>query len=250
MVCRAAESYQPKADWFAGGPNEDGTEPNNWMSFFGGRTWSWDTNRQQYYFHNFLSSQPNLNLSNPEVMDMMIDTCRYWLEKGVDGFRLDAIHTAKCDNEWSDNAARPRIESARPEREFDYQRQDSSQLNQPSIQKLSERLRSLTDEYGDRFLMGELDGEDAVAVSKTFTEPGRLHSTYNFNLLRMEGASVEEVRDIIKGLTSNFNDNNSISIAWSNHDIGAATTAWCDGSMCPTPRATTSPICCYSYRQA
>ena len=150
---------------------------------------------------------------------MMIDTCRYWLDKGVDGFRLDAIHTAKCDNEWSDNAARPRIESARPEREFDYQRQDSSQLNQPSIQKLSERLRSLTDEYGDRFLMGELDGEDAVAVSKTFTEPGRLHSTYNFNLLRMEGASVEEIRAIIQGLTTNFNDNNSISIAWSNHDI-------------------------------
>ena len=210
----------PKADWFYWlDPNEDGTEPNNWMSFFGGRTWSWDTNRQQYYFHNFLSSQPNLNLSNPEVMDMMIDTCRYWLDKGVDGFRLDAIHTAKCDNDWSDNAARPRTASARPEREFDYQRQDSSQLNQPSIQKLSERLRSLTDEYGDRFLMGELDGEDAVAVSKTFTETGRLHSTYNFNLLRMEGASVEGVRDIIKGLTTNFNDNNSISIAWSNHDI-------------------------------
>ena len=210
----------PKADWFYWlDPNEDGTEPNNWMSFFGGRTWSWDTNRQQYYFHNFLSSQPNLNLSNPEVMDIMIDTCRYWLDKGVDGFRLDAIHTAKCDNDWSDNAARPRTDSARPEREFDYQRQDSSQLNQPSIQKLSERLRSLTDEYGDRFLMGELDGEDAVAVSKTFTETGRLHSTYNFNLLRMEGASVEEVRDIIQGLTTNFNDNNSISIAWSNHDI-------------------------------
>ena len=209
----------PKADWFYWvNPKEDGTEPNNWMSFFGGRTWSWDTNRQQYYFHNFLSSQPNLNLSNPEVMDMMIDTCRYWLDKGVDGFRLDAIHTAKCDNDWSDNAARPRTK--RPARAgFDYQRQDSSQLNQPSIQKLSERLRSLTDEYGDRFLMGELDGEDAVAVSKTFTEAGRLHSTYNFNLLRMEGASVEEVRAIIQGLTSNFNDNNSISIAWSNHDI-------------------------------
>ena len=210
----------PKADWFYWvDPKEDGTEPNNWLSFFGGRTWSWDTNRQQYYFHNFLSSQPNLNLSNPEVMDTIIDTCRYWLDKGVDGFRLDAIHTAKCDSDWSDNLARPRVDGSRPEREFDYQRQDSSQLNQPSIQNLSERLRALTDEYGDRFLMGELDGEDAVAVSKTFTEPGRLHSTYNFNLLRMEGASVDEVRSIIQGLTTNFNDNNSISIAWSNHDI-------------------------------
>lgn len=212
----------PKADWFYWlDPKEDATEPNNWMSFFGGRTWSWDTNRQQYYFHNFLTSQPNLNLSNPDVMDEMIDMCRFWLNKGVDGFRLDAIHTAKCDNYWTDNPPRSRDAAMpRPEREFDYQRQDSSQLNQPSIQILSERLRALTDEFGDRFLMGELDGEDAVAVSKTFTQGSkRLHSTYNFNLLRMEGASVQDVREIVSGLADNFNDSNSISTAWSNHDI-------------------------------
>ncbi len=209
-----------RADWFYWlDPKDDGTEPNNWLSFFGGRTWTWDTHRQQYYFHNFLSSQPNLNLANPAVMDAMIDTCRFWLDKGVDGFRLDAIHTAKCDQNWTDNLARPRASGVRPEREFDYQRQDSHQLNQPSIQVLSQRLRHLVDGYGDRFLMGELDGEDAVAVSKTFTEPGRLHSTYNFNLLRMEGASVHDVKTIIAGLAQNFNATNAISIAWSNHDI-------------------------------
>ena len=210
----------PKADWFYWlDPKDDATEPNNWMSFFGGRTWTWDTARQQYYFHNFLPSQPNLNLSNPEVLDAMIDTCRFWLDKGVDGFRLDAIHTAKLDNDWTDNSPRPRAGGIRPEREFDYQAQDSAQLNQPSIQILSARLRELVDAYGDRFLMGELDGEDAVAVSKTFTEPGRLHSTYNFNLLRMEGSTVAEVRDIIGDLARNFNDSNAISVAWSNHDI-------------------------------
>ncbi|MEC7141364.1 MAG: alpha-amylase family glycosyl hydrolase [Pseudomonadota bacterium] len=210
----------PKADWFYWlDPKKDATEPNNWMSFFGGRTWTWDTARQQYYFHNFLPSQPNLNLSNPEVLEAMIDTCRFWLNKGVDGFRLDAIHTAKLDNDWTDNSLRPRTDGIRPEREFDYQAQDSAQLNQPSIQTLSARLRQLVDEYGDRFLMGELDGEDAVAVSKTFTEPGRLHSTYNFNLLQMEGSTVAEVRDIIGDLAQNFNDSNAISVAWSNHDI-------------------------------
>ena len=210
----------PKADWFYWlDPKDDATEPNNWMSFFGGRTWTWDTARQQYYFHNFLPSQPNLNLSNPEVLDAMIDTCRFWLDKGVDGFRLDAIHTAKLDNDWTDNSPRPRAGGIRPEREFDYQAQDSAQLNQPSIQILSARLRELVDAYGDRFLMGELDGEDAVAVSKTFTEPGRLHSTYNFNLLRMEGSTVAEVRDIIGDLARNFNDSNAVSVAWSNHDI-------------------------------
>ncbi|MAH88062.1 MAG: alpha-glucosidase [Kiloniella sp.] len=210
----------PRADWFYWlDPQDDGTEPNNWLSFFGGRAWTWDTNRQQYYFHNFLPSQPNLNLSNPEVLDTMIDTCRFWLDKGVDGFRLDAIHTAKLDNDWTNNAPRLHARENRPEREFDYQRQDSAQLNQPSIQTLSGRLRGLVDEYGDRFLMGELDGEDAVAVSKTFTEEGRLHSTYNFNLLRMEGSTVAEVREIIGGLAQNFNASNAISVAWSNHDI-------------------------------
>ena len=211
----------PKADWFYWmDPRADGTEPNNWLSFFGGRTWTWDTGRQQYYFHNFLTSQPNLNLSNPEVMDMMIDTCRFWLDKGVDGFRLDAIHTSKCDNDWTDNQPRILAAGARPEREFDYQNHDSAQLNQPSIQELSRRLRALTDEYGDRFLMGELDGEDAVAVSRAFTEGGdKLHSTYNFNLLQWDGSTVAEVREIVSGLASNFNDTNSISTAWSNHDM-------------------------------
>ena len=128
----------PKADWFYWlDPKDDATEPNNWMSFFGGRAWTWDAARQQYYFHNFLPSQPNLNLSNPEVLDAMIDTCRFWLDKGVDGFRLDAIHTAKLDNDWTDNRPRPRADGIRPEREFDYQAQDSAQLNQPSIQILS-----------------------------------------------------------------------------------------------------------------
>ncbi|MGB1146916.1 MAG: alpha-amylase family glycosyl hydrolase, partial [Alphaproteobacteria bacterium] len=151
----------PKADWFYWmDPKADGTEPNNWLSFFGGRTWTWDTNRKQYYFHNFLREQPNLNLSNPEVMDALMDTCRYWLDKGVDGFRLDAIHTAKVDNNWADNPPRTLNGSGLPEREFDYQSHDAAQLNQPSIQLLSENLRKLVDEYGDRFLMGELDGED------------------------------------------------------------------------------------------
>ena len=106
----------PKSDWFYWlDPKDDGTEPNNWMSFFGGRAWSWNVNRQQYYFHNFLSSQPNVNLSNPEVMEMILETCRFWFDKGVDGFRLDAIHTAKCDNDWQDNLALPQAIATRPE---------------------------------------------------------------------------------------------------------------------------------------
>ena len=220
FIASRTDRDNAKADWFYWlDPKPDGTEPNNWMSVFGGRTWSWDSQRQQYYFHNFLPSQPNLNLSNPVVVDALMQICRYWLDKGVDGFRLDAIHTAKCDNDWTDNRPRTVPAGTRPEREFDYQSQDSSQLNQPSIQTLTTRLRQLVDSYGDRFLLGELDGEDAVAVSRTFTEPGRLHSSYNFNLLRWEGANLVQIRQIIADLAHNFNDSNAIATAWSNHDI-------------------------------
>ncbi|MGL4490238.1 MAG: alpha-amylase family glycosyl hydrolase, partial [Rhizobiaceae bacterium] len=82
-----------KADWFVWAePKDDGTPPNNWMSIFGGSSWEWDTRRRQYYMHNFLASQPDLNFHNGEVQDAVLDVARFWLERGVDGFRLDTVN--------------------------------------------------------------------------------------------------------------------------------------------------------------
>jgi alpha-glucosidase len=82
-----------RADWYVwADANPDGTPPNNWLSVFGGPAWEWDTTRCQYYLHNFLSSQPDFNLHNRQVQDALLDEVRFWLDRGVDGFRLDTIN--------------------------------------------------------------------------------------------------------------------------------------------------------------
>ena len=83
----------PKADWYVwADPKHDGSPPNNWLSVFGGGAWAWDPRRRQYYLHNFLAEQPDFNFHNPEVQDWLLGTMRFWLERGVDGFRLDTVN--------------------------------------------------------------------------------------------------------------------------------------------------------------
>ena len=79
----------PKADWYVwADPREDGTPPNNWLSLFGGGAWQWEPRREQYYLHNFLVDQPDLNFHHPDVQQATLDNVRFWLDRGVDGFRL------------------------------------------------------------------------------------------------------------------------------------------------------------------
>ncbi|HBS21562.1 alpha-amylase family glycosyl hydrolase, partial [Thalassospira sp.] len=94
----------PKADWYVwADPKPDGTPPNNWLSIFGGSAWKFDTTRQQYYMHNFLVSQPDLNFHNPDVQAQLLDDVEFWLRRGVDGFRLDTANFYVHDAELRDN---------------------------------------------------------------------------------------------------------------------------------------------------
>ena len=96
----------PKANWYVwGDPKPDGTPPNNWLSIFGGPAWEWDSERMQYYLHNFLKEQPDLNFHEPEVQDELLDVARFWLDRGVDGFRFDTINFYFYDRELRDNPA-------------------------------------------------------------------------------------------------------------------------------------------------
>ena len=97
----------PKADWYVWAKGkDDGTPPNNWISLFGGQAWSWDTRRRQFYMHNFLSEQPDLNFHNPDVRAAILDVARFWLERGIDGFRLDVANFYYADKLLRDNPAK------------------------------------------------------------------------------------------------------------------------------------------------
>lgn len=99
----------PKADWYVwADAKEDGSAPNNWLSLFGGTAWQWEPRRGQYYLHNFLASQPDLNSHHPDVRAAALDALRFWLDKGVDGFRLDSINFCFHDAQLRDNPAKPK----------------------------------------------------------------------------------------------------------------------------------------------
>ncbi|MGA9434974.1 MAG: alpha-amylase family glycosyl hydrolase, partial [Roseobacter sp.] len=98
-----------KADWYVwSDPKPDGTPPNNWLSIFGGPAWQWDPGREQYYLHNFLVEQPDLNFHNEQVQNVLLSTTRFWLDRGVDGFRLDTINFYYADKDLRDNPALPK----------------------------------------------------------------------------------------------------------------------------------------------
>jgi alpha-glucosidase len=220
----------PKADWFHWvDPLDDGSAPTNWLSFFGGRAWTWEPRRQQYYLHNFLPSQPNLNHGNLQVREAFCDIARFWFDRGVDGFRMDAVHTINADSApYRNNLAKPDFElGTLPQQQQPFFRQlhDTAQLNQPAIQHFIEEFRKVADIYdGDRFLMGELHGDDAVLASKTFTAPGRLHATYNFNLLEWAGLDVDGLKQAIFSAIEAFNGSGRLSFAFSNHDVPRSAT--------------------------
>ena len=218
-----------KADWFHWvEPMADGSPPTNWLSFFGGPAWTWEPRRQQYYLHNFLSSQPNLNHANPAVQEALKDIARFWFDRGVDGFRLDAVHTINADTApYKNNKANPDfVPGHLPQQQQPFFRQlhDCAQLNQPAIQSFSEAFRSIADQYPDRYLMGELHGDDPIKASETFTAPGRLHATYNFNLLQWDGLDVDGLKSAITQAIEAFNGTGRLSFAFSNHDVPRSAT--------------------------
>ncbi|WP_121356164.1 alpha-amylase family glycosyl hydrolase [Flavisolibacter nicotianae] len=144
----------PKRDWYYWkDAKSDGRPPNNWLGVLGGSAWERDEQSGQYYYHAFLKEQPDLNLRNPDVQEAILDVMRFWLNKGVDGFRVDVMwHLAK-DEKWRDNPRNPNFKSSMP---------DCDQLlqvfscDQPEVHAIVRRFRDLLDEYEDKVLMGEL----------------------------------------------------------------------------------------------
>jgi alpha-glucosidase len=186
-----------KSDWYVwADAKPDGSPPNNWQAMFGGPSWSWDSHRRQYYLHCFLPEQPNLNIRNPHVQDALLDVVRFWLARGVDGFRLDVVNFYAHDAQLRDN---PSLKlSKQPARPHQFQRHLYDRT-QPEAFAFIARLRALLDERG-AVSVGEIEDEDPLTVQRDYTSgKERLHTAYSFYLLRADKAEPDVFREAMDG---------------------------------------------------
>lgn len=218
-----------KSDWYVwADPSEDGTPPNNWLSIFGGSAWQWEPRRQQYYLHNFLDCQPDLNFHNPDVVKAVLDVTRFWLDRGVDGIRLDAITFCFHDKLLRSNPAKPAalragrgFSSSNP---YAYQTH-AYDMAQPENLQFLERLRALLDDYPDRVALGEVASEDSLATMAEYTQGDkRLHMAYSFELLN-EQFSAAYIRECVGRMTSTLKEGYPCW-SFSNHDVVRVITRW------------------------
>ena len=221
----------PKADWYVwADAKEDGTPPNNWLSIFGGTSWQWDTRREQYYLHNFLTSQPDLNFHNPEVRKANLDNMRFWLDLGVDGFRLDTVNLYYHDAELRDNPAwpadEPLINGVHKSNPYARQRHVYD-ISRPENIAFLQEMRAMMDEYPDTTLVGEI-GVDPYSPLQRMAEytsgNDKLHMAYTFDLLAKEHGA-EYVRQVMQQFREQAGD------AWpcwalSNHDVMRSASRW------------------------
>ncbi len=214
-----------KADWYVwADPKNDGTPPNNWQSVFGGPGWTWDARRRQYYMHQFLKEQPQLNVQNPVVQNALLDIARFWLDRGVDGFRLDAINHSMHDIQLRDNppSNRPMEEVTRS---FDMQLKVYNQ-SRPEAVSFMKQIRTLMDSYEDRFTVAEIGGENAIVEMQAFTKGQTgLNTAYSFDFLYAPDISPEIVSASLDQWPGAA-DEGWPSWAFSNHDAPRAVSRW------------------------
>ena len=212
-----------KADWYVwADAKKDGTAPNNWMSWFGGPAWTWSAKRRQYYLHHFLKEQPALNLWNPEVRAAIKDTAAFWLDMGVDGFRLDVANLYLADKHLRDNPARPDDEplpvDPPPSNPIIHQIRKYS-VNQPENIELVEEIREFVNQWPDRCLLAEAGCcEDSELTAAQYTQKNkRFNQAYSFTLL----ASNMSKAPIVAAMThvEKILDDGWMCWATSNHDF-------------------------------
>lgn len=219
----------PKADWYVwADAKDDGNPPNNWLSIFGGSAWQWDTRRRQYYLHNFLSSQPDLNYHNPEVVEAILGTVKFWLELGVDGYRLDTANYYFQDKELRSNPGRgqpkgndPAVNDVNP---YGWQHHKFDKTQPENIGFLKQ-LRALLDQYPNTTMVGEIGDDDGLSVMAEYTSgTDKLHMAYSFDLLGPDSSST-----YLHDLMTRFAEKNATgwpSWALSNHDVVRVGSRW------------------------
>jgi alpha-glucosidase len=177
-----ASRASPRRDWYIWrDPAPDGGPPNNWVSQAGGSAWALDQATGQYYYHAFLAQQPDLNWRNPAVRDAMYDALRFWLARGVDGFRVDVLWHMIKDAEFRDDPWNPNYLEGQP----DFRRvQAVHSADQPEVIEIAQEMRQVLAEYpGERLLIGEIYLPVERLVAYYGTDLGAVHLPFNFNLM-------------------------------------------------------------------
>ena len=218
-----------RADWYVwADPKPDGTPPNNWLSIFGGPAWTFDSRRRQYYLHNFLASQPDLNFHNPEVRQAQLDNMRFWLDLGVDGFRLDTVNFYYHDPALRDNPPVLEGESktlgAPDSNPYTWQKHQYD-ISRPENLDFLKDLRALMNSYPGTTTVGEIGDDSPLERMAEYTDGGdKLHMAYTFDLLN-EPHSPGYIREVIERFQKMSAD------AWpcwalSNHDVERSASRW------------------------
>lgn len=171
----------PKRDWYIWrDPTPDGGVPNNWLSEFGGSAWEWHEATGQYYYHAFHRKQPDLNWRNPDVVAAMHDVLRFWMKRGVDGFRVDVIYHMIKDDQFRDNPSNPdHVEGSKPFNSL----VPVMSIDRPEVQVVVTGLRRVVDEFEDRVLIGEIYLPIERLVAYYGADLDGVHLPFNFNLL-------------------------------------------------------------------
>ncbi|MDX2163514.1 MAG: alpha-amylase family glycosyl hydrolase [bacterium] len=215
-----ASRDNPKRNWYLWrDAKPDGSPPNNWLAYFGGPAWTWDAATGQYYLHNFLPEQPDLNYRNPDVLAAMLEQVRFWLDRGVDGFRIDVIDRMLKDEEFRDNPPNP-----------DYQAGDDnpmySQLrvyseNRPGIHQLIGEFRKLFDSYPDRVMIGEIAySTDPTLITgfHNYENQPILHMPFNFALILLPWKA-KAIRDFVSAYEAALPPDGQPNYVFGNHDM-------------------------------
>jgi alpha-glucosidase len=220
----------PKADWHVwADPKPDGTPPNNWLSIFGGSAWAWDGRREQYYLHNFLTSQPDLNFHHMPVQEALLDVVRFWLKRGVDGFRLDTINFYVHDKYLRDNPPLPpelRNDSIAPGVNPYNHQLHLFDKNQPENLEFLRKFRAVLEPYGAA-AVGEVgDAQRGLEIMAEYTSGGdKVQMCYPFEMLQPKRLTAEGLAETFARMRAAAPD------AWpcwsySNHDTVRHVTRW------------------------
>lgn len=201
----------PKSDWYIWVDGVKGKPPNNWLSYFGGSAWEWCEKRKQYYLHLFVKEQPDLNWRNAQVVNAVMDSIKYWLDMGVDGFRFDVVNMFYKDDRLRDD---PKVEGRQSKVDFEnYYRVFEN--DRPETLVAVEKINDLVNRYENRVTIGEVGSPMGLPGYFLYTMPGRLDLAFNFEFKEINTYSPEKYKKLIQDTEKLYQ-----SIAWPSYVLG------------------------------